>query len=399
MGTTGPPANAFVSTWRTSNTSTGSSTSTQVKLPLVSGGTYNFTVEWGDGNTDVITAWNQAEVTHTYLSSGDYEIICTPNVVGGLTGFAFQNSGDRLKFLDVTQYGGLKLLPNQGGTFWGCANFTGASATDILDTVGVTSMTRMFSGATIYNQPITFNTSSVVTMGLMFAQANAYNQPLSFDTASVTDMSSMFNGAVAFNSTLTFNTASVTNMASMFEGASAFNKTLTFNTANVLNMSRMFANASSFNQALSFNTASVTNMNFMFLFCPYNQALSFNTASVTDMSSMFRGAAYNQALSFNTSSVLNMNLMFFASSFKQSIASFDVNQVTNFAGLFQAAGLPTANYDALLIAWAAQLPFSASARSVDFGTSKYTLANPAVVAARAALVAHFTTSFTDGGGI
>ena len=58
-------ADPFITTWDTTKTSAGSSTSTQVKLPLVSAGTYNFTVSWGDGSQSTITAWNQAEVTHT----------------------------------------------------------------------------------------------------------------------------------------------------------------------------------------------------------------------------------------------------------------------------------------------------------------------------------------------
>ena len=43
----GPSPDWFYSTWNTSNTSTGSSTATQIKLPLISTGTYNFVVDWG----------------------------------------------------------------------------------------------------------------------------------------------------------------------------------------------------------------------------------------------------------------------------------------------------------------------------------------------------------------
>jgi len=39
--------NAFISVWNTALTSPGSSSSNQVKLPLVSTGTYNFLVKWG----------------------------------------------------------------------------------------------------------------------------------------------------------------------------------------------------------------------------------------------------------------------------------------------------------------------------------------------------------------
>ena len=64
----------FISTWKTDNTSSGSSTATQVKLPLISTGSYNFTVDWGDSTTSTITAYNQAAVTHTYSVAGTYQI-------------------------------------------------------------------------------------------------------------------------------------------------------------------------------------------------------------------------------------------------------------------------------------------------------------------------------------
>ena len=60
----------FVSTWKTDNTSSGSSAADQVRLPLESAGTYNFAVDWeSDGFVDeTITAWDQA--THTYALGG-----------------------------------------------------------------------------------------------------------------------------------------------------------------------------------------------------------------------------------------------------------------------------------------------------------------------------------------
>ena len=60
------------------------------------------------------------------------------------------------------------------------------------DTSGVTGMYRMFRGAAVFNQPLSFDTSSVTNMGEMFYGASAFNQPLSFDTSSVTTMSHMF---------------------------------------------------------------------------------------------------------------------------------------------------------------------------------------------------------------
>ena len=37
-----------------------------IRLPLPSDGDYDFFVDWGDGNRDNITAYDQSEVTHQY---------------------------------------------------------------------------------------------------------------------------------------------------------------------------------------------------------------------------------------------------------------------------------------------------------------------------------------------
>jgi len=120
-------AGDFVSTWNTSATSAGSSNSTSVKLPLESGGTYNFTVYWGDGSSNNITAWNQAEVTHGYASEGNYTI----NISGIISGFIFNNAGDKLKLINILQWGDLK-LGNSGSYFYGASNLN-ITATDILN--------------------------------------------------------------------------------------------------------------------------------------------------------------------------------------------------------------------------------------------------------------------------
>ena len=75
----GSPPKRFQSTWDT--TEAGSSNN-QVVLPLQSNGDYDFRIDWGDGtsNRDTITAYDQAEVTHTYDSTGVYEI----RIIGGL---------------------------------------------------------------------------------------------------------------------------------------------------------------------------------------------------------------------------------------------------------------------------------------------------------------------------
>ena len=98
----------------------------------------------------------------------------------------------------------------------------------------------MFSAAAVFDQPLSFDTSSVKNMRYMFSVgAAAFNQPLSFDTSSVTDMTQMFHAA-AFNQPLSFDTSNVTTMHAMFYVAAAFNQPLSFDTSSVFDMYYMF---------------------------------------------------------------------------------------------------------------------------------------------------------------
>jgi hypothetical protein len=105
---TGSAVSAFVFGIDTANTSAGSSTSTQFKLPLTTSTGLNAVVDWGDSTTDTITVYNAAEVTHTYGSSGTYTI----SITGTLPGFRFVNAGDKLKIINISSWGVLDITTN-----------------------------------------------------------------------------------------------------------------------------------------------------------------------------------------------------------------------------------------------------------------------------------------------
>lgn len=125
----------FVSTWNTANTSSGSSANNQITLPLVIQRNYtsiNILVEWGDGNSDVITAYNQAEVTHTYASSGIYQIVIKP-ITAFRNCWSFNNTKDRLKLLSIQQWGTHQFYSGQisHNFMRGCANLTLLDVVDV----------------------------------------------------------------------------------------------------------------------------------------------------------------------------------------------------------------------------------------------------------------------------
>ena len=72
------------------------------------------------------------------------------------------------------------------------------------DVSNVTSMYRMFKGATSFNQPLNnWNVSNVDYMYNMFMEARSFNQPLNkWNVSNVVDMGYMFRDANSFNQPL-----------------------------------------------------------------------------------------------------------------------------------------------------------------------------------------------------
>jgi surface protein len=322
-----PDPVSFVSTWNTANTTVGSSNSNQVKLPLKSDGVYNFTVSWGDGNTDTITTWNQAETTHTYANIGTYII----TIDGTCQGFAFETGGDRAKLLSITSFGNVIFGNYSSGIFSYCINLSLSAVTDTPNLSTMNSLRNMFlvcSNLTTVNNINSWDVSTITDMVTMFQLATSFNDNIgSWDVSNVTDMFGMFDNATSFNQDIGgWDVSSVTNMIGMFNSASAFNQNIgSWNVSNVTTMSQMFADATSFNQNIG----------------------SWNVGSVTDMSNMFNLAlAFNQNIGgWNVSNVTNMFNMFnSASAFNQNIGSWNVSNVTNFMNFM--AGKTDANYSA-----------------------------------------------------
>jgi uncharacterized protein (TIGR02145 family) len=294
----------FITLWKTDNA--GTSGTNEITIPI-GGYSYNYSVDWGDGSTStgVTTA-----ITHTYATAGTY----TVKISGLFPSIYFSASGDRLKLLEVKNWGP-NIWTTMRSAFMGCENLR-ITATDAPNLSTVADMSFMFWGCTLMDDPIGhWDTSNVVHMYAMFMDASNFNKDISgWNTANVTDMSYMFSGATYFNKPIgAWNTANVTDMHSMFH-------------------------ASSFNQPIgNWNTANVTNMNFMFSYTNFNQLIgNWNTISVTDMSYMFHASSFNQPIgTWNTIAVISMNNMFsYTSAFNQPIGTWNTISVTDMRGMF-----------------------------------------------------------------
>lgn len=359
----------FISLWRVT-------AGTSVTLPLKSGFTYNFIVDWGDGSAvGTVTSFGDADKSHNYTNAGDYTI----TISGVLTGWGFNNGSSKSLIIKVIDLGNTKLTDLSGG-FLGCNNltdFAGGNTSLVtsmvnmfgvtpalvnldvssFDTSKVTNMQGMFTNTTnlVSLNLSNFNTSEVTSMNAMFAYANKLVtlDLSSFNTSKVTDMSYMFAasaGASLVSVNLSsFNTSNVTTMSSMFTGAAKLVSLdlSSFNTAKVTNMLNMFQNTSSLVSLdiSNFNTAAVTAMDYMFMGASKLTALDlshFNTANVTGMSSMFQATVALASLNisnFNTAKVTNMNAMFQSATALTSLdlSSFNTSAVINMTSMFNGA--------------------------------------------------------------
>ena len=325
----------FHSTWKTDNLSQTSSATNQITLPLSTSGSYNFMVYWGDNTSSSISSAFQSDITHSYTTAGTYNVTMS----GYINGWSFNNSRDRRKIIDISQWGGLK-LSSIGGQFHGCDALT---LNNISDTPNLyTKHIDLVRSASLL---ATFRSCSLLTSISRLDQ---------WDTSQVQYMGQTFYTAYRFDQNIgSWNTGRVTNMDNMFTGLStifshSFNNggsdsIKNWDTSKVTTFSQMFWQATKFNQPIgSWNVSSASIFNYMFYLNPsFNQPLNtWDTSNATTMIYMFGSASsFNQPLNnWNTSKVTNMTGMFYSAyNFNQDIGSWDVSKVTNFYYMFAGA--------------------------------------------------------------
>lgn len=334
--------NAFISKWKTDNA--GTSTSTRITIPTTPGGRYNCQVDWGDGTISNITTYNDPAWTHTYSVASVYTI----KILGVFEGIQFNNTGDKLKLLNIAQWGTkFRLGTNETGYFSGCSNLT-ITATDVLDLSRTTTLAQAFtncSSITTIPNINSWNVSAITSMANMFS-GTSFNQSLDrWNVSACTTFSSMFSGNTAFNSSVdgwTFS-SSVTSYNNMFNGATAYNQSMNNwvlpTTGSGYLMNSMFQGAAAFNGHIA----------------------SWNTSKCTSMASMFRSCPFDQDISaWNTSAVATFSFMFANNTaFNRNIDAWNVSAATNFASMFSGA----ASYNKSMNSW--NLPTTGSGYSMS----------------------------------
>jgi surface protein len=373
-------------------------------IPTSSGGVYDFTVNWGDGsNIETITEIiDGVPKTHTYSTSGGYDVSILGTMEGWTTHGSIVPSGDTMYISELKQWGCFNFnnhfitemeigdtgtISLTGSQFVNSAIFenygTRITATDIPNLSNIESLDVSFAGArTSIPNLCLWDLSKIKKMRFTFVMAQGIFAPINnWDISNITDMSGMFFFMSVLRPLNNWDVSNVTNMRYMFCISTLFNQDISmWDVSNVTDMSYMFNCAREFNQPLN----------------------NWDVSNVTDMSGMFGNdyfplagsGKFNQPLNnWITTSCTNMSQMFYnARYFDQDISMWDVSNVTDMTEMFYGATLSTTNYSNLLNGWSTQevqpnVVFSG-------GNSKY---NSSAADARNHLITVHGWTITDGG--
>ncbi len=173
---------AFVTNWETSGPGE------TITLPLVTGNTYDFIIDWGDGTVERNTS---TDLSHTYTSAGTHSVAIT----GTFPYLSFNASGktsSQDKLMSIEQWGDIEWA-SLSNVFYNCTNMV-INATDApdLSNLTTTDMTFTFGNTAIVDGVGHWDMSTVTNLDFMFYQSPNFDEDLGgWDISNITSMSDM----------------------------------------------------------------------------------------------------------------------------------------------------------------------------------------------------------------
>jgi len=309
-------------------------------LPLYDGGTYDFNVDWGDSSNDDITAYDDADITHTYATEDEYTVTIDLDGTNELVGFRFNNGGDRTMITDVTAWGDVN-LGNVTGWFYGCSNMT-VSATDAPDMTGCTTMNSAFRDCSSLTS-VAFNSLDVSSVTTFYYCWRDCSSLTSLGDLSEWDVSSVTTFYYCWR-----DCSSLTSLGDLSE----------WDVSSVTNFSgcwRSCSSLTSLGDLSEWDVSSVTTFNVCWYGCSSLTSLGdlseWDVSSVTDFSYCWRSCSSLTSLG--------------------DLSEWDVSSVTTFNDCWNNSNdaLSDYTYSKMLIAWSA-LSVESSVPA-HFGTADY----------------------------
>ena len=343
-----PVDNRFIFVVKTDNT--GTSASDQFTIPTRTTGitqAFNYDIETSDGYTATGVTGNHTITfpsgagTHTVYISGSFPYMY------------FNNGGDRLKMLDISNFGIYALgSTSQDNAFYGCPNMT-ITATDSGNFGGVTNFGQTWRNCTsITSFPLIDTSSGTSFASAWFACSSLTSFPL-LDTSSGTNFSQTWRNCPSLTSFPLLDTSSCTNFSQTWSGCSSLTSFPLINTSSGTNFATAWLNCLSLTSFPLLDTSSGTNFQATWRSC--SSLTSFpllDTSSGTNFGQTWRSCSSLTSFPLlDTSSGTGFSDAWDSCSSLANFPAnaFDTNIATNYTNAFQTTNLTTQSIDDILV--------------------------------------------------
>ena len=263
----------FIITVKTDNA--GTSASNQFTIPTRTFGitqAFNYDIETSDGQN--ITG-NTGDTTITFPSAGTYDIF----ISGSFPYMFFSNGGDRLKLLDIKNFGIYALgSTSQDTAFFGCSNMV-ITATDSGNFGSVTNFSAAWSACSSLTSFPLIDTSSGNTFSTTWFGCSSLTSFPLIETSSVTIFQFAWFNCSSLTSFPLIDTSSGTNFLSAWQNCTSLTSFPLINTSSGANFSNSWLGCSSLANypANAFDTNISTNYTNAF------QLTNLTTQSIDDI--------------------------------------------------------------------------------------------------------------------
>lgn len=391
----GTPQNVVDTAFKmTIDTTLSGSASDTFILPAGNIGTYDAVIDWGDGSTSNITAYNDADLTHIYSVGGIYTI----KINGSFPYINFSFGGDKLKAISIDNWGTNQWLSMQQ-SFGGCENLS-IPATDVPDFSLCTSFYRAFNqcyslGA--LSKTSQWDMSSATSIRSIFDNCGVSGH-LDLSGWDLSSCVSISLGSFPFISNASITSIDVSGWTLRPAGVAL---------SNFINNCDSLTSITGINTWI--NTSALSSFNSVVLLCSSITSVDFSGMDLSGSSNLSTMLYINASLSSvdlsnitlkNTGTITLNSALYLNNSGGicdiVGLDTWDISVVNNYTSFMSGTKITTLEYDKLLISWDAQ--DAVDSESVNFGLSQYTLGGTAE-AARANLITTDLWTITDGGGI
>lgn len=351
-------------------TQSGTTASNQFSLPLRTGYDYNFTIDWGDGSTNVIT--DNVQLTHTYASSGNYTVQIVENVTSGFPTMYFHGVGDRAKVMELANWGDVTWTTMRSA-FQGCVNME-ITATDHA-TANTGLADSVYAAFTDCSSMTTFpliDTSSATSFRLAWSGCSSLTSFPLIDTSNASSFQQTWRNCSSLTSFPVIDTSgSPTNFNEAWSGCSNLTTFPNIDISNGTNLGRAWKNCSSLSTFPALDFSNANRIDEAWSGC--SSLISFPLVDLSNVSNFL--SAWSNCMGLNG----------------YDFPSISMTNMTDGDSTFSSVTLSTNSYSSLLVNLAAN---NSNANIIfDGGNSKYDLS---AVAARETLVNN-GWSITDGG--